>query len=247
MSYILDALRKVDQERSIGDVPDLETPHWSKRRGGLFRHWVWLLIGLLIINGAFFAVLFNRDDGGESRPAVTANVPDLVQDQPRNIPQTMPLEPSQEQQLTTVMPPQRADRLPLKPLARPERNIIPRPRQVVPPVVKRPPTSTPAVTAAPRTAVTGSPVVQPAAPEPAGTGVSEIPEWHELSLEFKSGYNPPRLDVHVYDDEPTRRFILINLQRYVEGDTLGDGAKLEKIMPGSIQLYYEGTRFRVDR
>ncbi|MGB5438973.1 MAG: general secretion pathway protein GspB, partial [Gammaproteobacteria bacterium] len=69
----------------------------------------------------------------------------------------------------------------------------------------------------------------------------------ELPLELRSGFSPPRLDVHVYDEEPSRRFILVDLQRYVEGDTLGNGAKLEKILPGSIQLYYQGTRFRIDR
>jgi general secretion pathway protein B len=96
-------------------------------------------------------------------------------------------------------------------------------------------------------AVATAPVVQPAARQPVRTSKPEIPEWGEMSLEFRSGFSPPRLDVHVYDDEPSRRFILIDLQRFAEGDTLDSGAKLEKILPGSIQLFYEGTRFRIDR
>ena len=90
-------------------------------------------------------------------------------------------------------------------------------------------------------------VVQPAVTAAAQGGGADIPEWDQLSLEFRGSYNQPRLDVHVYDEEPSRRFVLIDLKRYVEGDTLKDGAKLEKIMPGSIQLYYQGTRFRLDR
>ena len=68
MSYILDSLRKADQERSIGDVPDLETPHWSHRRGGRTSYWLWAAIGLLLINGVLLAFLFNRDDCSESVP-----------------------------------------------------------------------------------------------------------------------------------------------------------------------------------
>ncbi len=75
----------------------------------------------------------------------------------------------------------------------------------------------------------------------------EIPELNELSLEFRSSFDPPRMDVHVYDDDPSRRFILVDLKRFVEGDTLDSGAKLEKIQPESIQLYYQGTRFLYDR
>ena len=83
--------------------------------------------------------------------------------------------------------------------------------------------------------------------EPVQRGEPEIPEWSELSLEFRSGFDPPRLDVHVYADDPSRRFILVDLKRFAEGDTLDSGAKLEKILPESIQLYYQGTRFRYDR
>ena len=239
MSYILDALRKADQERSIGDVPDLDTPHWSRRRGGRIRYWVWGGIGLLIINGVLLAFLFNRDDSGESVPEQAQSRPGLRS----YVPQPRPaLQPER------VARPEPAKRMPLKPMTRPERTVMARPRQPVPAVVKAPPASKPATVApgnvAPA-AVTRVPVIQQA--EPVLGGAPEIPEWNELSLEFRSGFNPPRLDVHVYDDDPSRRFILVDLQKFVEGDTLDSGAKLEKIQPGSIQLYYQGTRFRYDR
>jgi hypothetical protein len=40
---------------------------------------------------------------------------------------------------------------------------------------------------------------------------------------------------------------MVDLQKYREGDTLESGAVLEEIQPGSIQLYYEGTRFRMEK
>ena len=228
MSYILDALRKADQERSIGEVPDLDTPHWVQRRGGSVRPWVWVVIGLLVVNGALLALLYNRDGSGS---AVSGNVADLEQSAPMDTP--------------------------IKPLARPERKVITKPRQALPPVVEAPQARNPPAVEAPRTAISDGGSVVPAVVRPraalsavtvpAQSSGSEIQEWSELSVEFRGGYNKPRLDVHVYDEEPSRRFILIDLKRYVEGDTLKDGAKLEKIMPGSIQLYHQGARFRVDR
>jgi general secretion pathway protein B len=240
MSYILDALRKADQERSIGHVPDLDTPHWSRRRGGQLRYWVWGGIGLLIVNGVLLAFLFNRDDGGDARPGVSSYLPDQTEGKPLVAPPGL--------QHETITKPRSPDSLPLKQLARPERSVVTEPRQPVPRVVERPAAiSAPGAGSEAPAAVTTAPVVQPATRQPVRTSTPEIPEWSEMSLEFRSGFSPPRLDVHVYDDEPSRRFILIDLQRFSEGDTLDSGAKLEKILPGSIQLYYQGTRFRIDR
>ena len=202
---------------------------------------------MLIINGVLLAILFNRDDSGEHVPEQAQSKPDV-----RNYVQ----EPRPVQQHEMLAKPEQAKRMPLKPIARPERSVITRPRQPVPAVVKGPPASKPATVAAPRTAtvvpgdvapaaVRAAPVIRQA--EPVQSSAPEIPEWNELSLEFRSGFSPPRLDVHVYDDDPTRRFILVDLQRFVEGEMLNSGAKLEKIQPGSIQLYYQGTRFRYDR
>ena len=236
MSYILDALRKADHERSIGDVPDLDAPHWTQRRSGTVRPWVWVVIGLLVVNGALLAVLFKRDDRGDSQSAISSQVPDRLQGMPRGA----HVLPPQEQQHAGITKSQQPDSLPLQPLVRPERKVMTRPRQAAPLVVEDSQESKPAVIADSRR-------VTPAAAKPVQADASTIPDWNELPLEFRSGFNPPRLDVHVYDEEPSRRFILVELQRYVEGDTFGNGAKLEKIMPGSIQLYYQGTRFRIDR
>ena len=137
MSYILDALRKADQERSIGDVPDLDTPHWNRRRGGHVRNWVWVAIGLLIVNGVFLAFLFNRDDGADSKPVVSADVPEQVESKP-GLRSDIPAPPPAPQHEMLAKPAQ-PKQLPLTPMARPERTVIAKPRQPVPAVVERPP------------------------------------------------------------------------------------------------------------
>ena len=90
-------------------------------------------------------------------------------------------------------------------------------------------------------------VVESSTPLSAGDSDSGLPEWSELPLEFRGSFALPHIDVHVFAEEPARRFVLIDLKKYREGDTLASGALLEKISPGSIQLFYKGTRFRVDR
>ena len=44
----------------------------------------------------------------------------------------------------------------------------------------------------------------------------------------------PRLDVHVYDSDPQRRFLLADLKKYREGDTLANGAVIEEILPEHV-------------
>lgn len=92
------------------------------------------------------------------------------------------------------------------------------------------------------------PATTPTRKSPTTTsGEYDLPEWRELSLDFRSRLSLPRIDVHVYADDPARRFIMADLKKYREGETLANGALLERIHPGSIQLNYEGTRFRVER
>ena len=74
-----------------------------------------------------------------------------------------------------------------------------------------------------------------------------MPYWDDLPLEFRSGFVLPHIDVHVYDDDPARRFILVDLQKYREDETLESGAVVEAINEDSIQLNYQGTRFLMER
>jgi len=71
--------------------------------------------------------------------------------------------------------------------------------------------------------------------------------WSDLPLEFRSTFPLPHIDVHVYADEPARRFILVDLQKYREGDTMDSGAVIEKILPQGLQLFYQGTRFEIEK
>jgi general secretion pathway protein B len=249
MSYILEALKKADRERTLGDVPDLESAHWGVRRPGRSWRWLWIVVALLLFNAALLGYLLSRD---------AADVEQVVDTVPVIPPVEAPPSASVSQppaQVTVEKPPVGV---------RPEAAVQPyvAPKQVTEAPSAQVPVEKPLVTVRPKVAVqpymAPTPVIEapPAArvvqaqhplTGPASVAGTEAPGWSELSLEFRSQFTLPHIDVHVYAEEPRRRFILVDLKKYREGDTLQSGAVLEEILPNSIQLYYQGTRFRVDR
>lgn len=221
MSYILEALKKADRERTLGDVPDLESAHWGQRRSRTSYRWIMVAVVLLLVNAVLLAVIFS--DGDEEPVAAgPASSP---------VPSTVP---------ERAAPPV----LPASPEDSPSRVI----RQKVAPEVRP---YVPAPPVAPYTApVATATQDSPAATVPAVTATRQgdgVPSWDEMPLEFRSRYNPPHIDVHVYSEEPARRFVLVELKKYREGDELRDGARIEKILEHSIQLNYQGTRFRLEK
>jgi general secretion pathway protein B len=228
MSYILDALKKADRERNLGDVPDLESAHWVVRKASRTGQWPRLVAALLLFNAALLAYLFGRD-AFESTASSTH-----VSDPPE--PAAAGADGNSAGQTLTRL----------------ERPVRESPRETRPrvnyPVAPARPAQPERAVGQPAQATQVSPqVIEAPTPLSAGAGDSQWPEWSELPLELRSGFALPHIDVHVYAEEPARRFVLIDLKKYREGDALDSGAVLEKINPGSIQLLYQGTRFRVDR
>ena len=215
MSYILDALKKADHDRAMGDVPDLETAHWRERRRKRTYRWAWIVAALLVVNGTLLVVLLGRNDDSGVQQGATPGVADELPVSPVPKTETAALQPSQK---------------------------ITQPREPV--------YAPPAVQQAPVAAVTPQPsyyATQPAAATVTPAAASGVPYWDDLSLEFRSSLVLPHIDVHVYDDDPARRFILVDLQKYREGETLESGAVVEEINETSIQFYYQGTRFLMDQ
>jgi general secretion pathway protein B len=232
MSYILDALKKADQERTLGKVPDLEAAHWGERRSKRSYRWVWILGLLLLINGILMVMLIESDDAVVSSGDRSSGAADSIPVTP--VPKTERIQVPASREIDRprepvyVPPPVPASQSVVVRQAPPHAETVP--GQSVPPAFVPPPA-----------------FVRPPAPVPPPATASEVPEWGDLPLEFRSGFTLPHLDVHVYSEKPQRRFILVGLQKFREGDTLDSGAVLEEILPGSIQLNYQGTRFRMEK
>ena len=219
MSYILDALKKADRERTLGKVPDLETVDWPARQQSRSQLWLWVLGALLVINGLFISLaVLDRTNTESLSQADVGQAPADSHEAPPAVPIARP-------PVESVLPETTRSRIPVSPPVQQTAKLA-----MATPSVKQ------------------TPAKKPTRKPPATTGGEfDLPEWRELSLDFRSRLTLPRIDVHVYADDPARRFIMADLKKYREGETLANGALLERIHPGSIQLNYEGTRFRVER
>jgi general secretion pathway protein B len=222
MSYILEALKKADRDRNLGEVPDLETSHWRVRKHARAWKWVWAVGALLIFNALLLFLLLERN--GPEEIAATA-----LPQREKTLPEGRATRPVQVDPAMTQTPEMTRPRV-----QRPAPAVLPRAVQGQQARVRPAPQAS-------------LPAPQASQQAPVSSGEFDIPEWRELSLEFRSGFTLPRIDVHVYSEDPGRRFIMADLKKYREGETLANGSVLEKIHPGSIQLNYQGKRFRVER
>lgn len=55
-----------------------------------------------------------------------------------------------------------------------------------------------------------------------------------------------RLDLHVYDTDPAKRFVFINMRKLREGESLPEGVQLIQITQNGAKLSYRGTQFSLD-
>lgn len=223
MSYILEALQKSEQARS-GTAPlagGVSAPQ-APARAARLRVWAGALLLLALAAGGGWWL-------GRGTPQVVEG-PSMAASPPVTAP-TMaegveagdrglaPVVPVPEQQVTRAAP-----------AAVPAAPVRLRP---LPPV---PDTASPAMSADP------APIAR--APQPPQAGV---PAWSELPPDQRSRVTRPRIDVHVHAEDPMRRFVLIELRRYREGDRLPSGARLERIEADGILLEENGIRYRVPR
>jgi hypothetical protein len=93
-----------------------------------------------------------------------------------------------------------------------------------------------------------SPVETPPAPLPV---MPETPPPKPIPVrsmsELPSGFvaNLPSLniDIHSYDKLPAKRYVLINMEKYQEGDYLTEGPQLVEILTDGVVLEHMGERF----
>jgi general secretion pathway protein B len=51
------------------------------------------------------------------------------------------------------------------------------------------------------------------------------------------------LDIHVYSDTPSERFVFVNMSKYEENSVLLEGPRVAEIVPEGVILDYSGTQF----
>ena len=72
---------------------------------------------------------------------------------------------------------------------------------------------------------------------------------HVTSVVLAPGAHIPelRLDLHVFAAKPQERFVMINMHKLHEGDSLPEGVHVESITPEGAVLSSNGMRFLLPR
>lgn len=230
MSYILEALKKADQEREFGAVPGLATPHEVDHPKSRSARWFWVIAALLSVNVVVVVLLLvNRGAEAPGTAQATPEWRQVVADDPLVQADRQVSEDSTSQAPTLGS------------------TALPQDKPVF---------STGELAASPKpvNSANSEPSLQPGdsvemRPETVApaNNTSQLQSWYELPQEFRMRLSLPRLDLHVYSEDPQNRFILVNLKKYREGETLESGLLLEEILPEGIVMRYRGERFMVEK
>ena len=259
MSFILDALKKSESERQRQAGPALFEVRIAPPRSR-FPAWAIALVALLAINVVIVAWLLLRP-----APAVTqaaAPAPPLPQPSTPKQPDTagdLPLA------VATPEPAPRRTRTPEPAAARRPDNVAQetayRRRAVQPEagpatpgagLAAEPVLDEEEISLGELNPDDYEPAVEPGAPLPASqrsapSVTTGLPSYQQVAA--SAGLNFPQLslDLHVYADDPQNRFVLVNMQRLSEGDSLPQGVQVESITPDGVVMSYRGTRFLLTR
>ncbi len=233
MSYILDALRKSDQQRQRGAVPTLlvgqATAIASKQA---LRPYYGLLAIVLVGIGIFIGWL--RPWQPESAPRAAESAAAKPSDiSPRQI-ASLPAAP--EVSLTAESP-LRKQTQPARPASASVARKAEAPASA--PTAMRAPPSKP--TASERSPISAQPVdTGAAAPAPA----QSVMAMADLPVAIQQELPPMSISVHAYSGTPKDRLVGINSRLLREGDSPAPGLKLEQITPDGIIFSYKGYSFR---
>ena len=232
MSFILDALKKSENARQRQAGPALFEVRVAPPRRSLP---IWaIVIGILLLtNGTVLIWMLLRRPAARPSP-----VPAAVRAAVRPAAATPPagIEPSV---LTPVSV------APASPPGAGSVSVTPASASPVPAsMAPAEPAATP-----PRPAAAGdlAPAVQPppATTEAAATG--RLPLYAQISASPGAQLPPLHMDLHVYDPDPGKRFVMINMHKLHQGDSLTDGVTVVQIRPDGVVLSYQGRKFLLPR
>ncbi|MET0291612.1 MAG: general secretion pathway protein GspB [Steroidobacteraceae bacterium] len=226
MSFILDALKKSENERARQSGPALLEARVVPRQRGV-PAWAIVLGVVLVANVALLAWVLLRPARVEpvGVPAPVAVAPAPVAPAPAVVPPPPVVQAPPAQPPAVALPPT-AQVLPPLPAASPveEPRVAPvNPADFQP--ARPPERQTSALADAATIAADGG---LPTAADLATLGVPEL-----------------RLALHVYDANPSSRYVLMNSQRLRENETSSEGVRVERIDPNAVILSFRGTRFRL--
>jgi general secretion pathway protein B len=262
MSYILEALKKSQQERELGHVPTLDSPSFLSEEGGR-RPSVWVLAAVVLAGLAMIIALYSAFRGTVPIPKpieTAAEQPQSaapVQDAPASPPPDLPAAVEPDSHIARPLPGPTPSPLPEETgdSQRPVVMEAPAAPPPPPPVQATEPETTPAPmhtqsTQIPQDLVADIEAFKREVREENSTKTS--PEKKEERIAPRDLRLPKAvrermpefvMSAHIYDREPSKRFVLINGLKTREGEESREEIAVEEILPDGAILRYDGNRF----
>lgn len=255
MSYILDALRKAERDRNLGRPPSLgdvtAAPAASTARGPTPR--TLALIALVLALLIATILLWPRHPAAPEPPVAppVAAAPTPAPSAPAAAPVPQPeaepevAAPDAAEMLASDVPAESIDDLMDEPLAPADEEPAPAPEVATPaaPVHEAP--------LAPEDVETVPFESLPSPPAPSVAEVpgfveeppveSDVPLLRDMPSDYRGAFPALRVDVHVYNDDPARRWVMVNGRKAVEGATLSEGPTVSHITPDGIVFDFRGS------
>jgi general secretion pathway protein B len=253
MSFILDALKKLEQKRQRGSVPDLMTVHVPVQQEMKKRpFWHYLILGALILNAALLSVWLQPWKPSPPSPAVNKPAyPEPAANQRSQPQNTVTLKrpyvkPATEVQQKELSAPKAAE----------QRSAPEKPSPKPPAFTAEIPAKETRNTQLQKTTSDRSSNIQHSResvstnePEAADVNKSvtgnSLPEVSQLPQSTQSEIPQLKIFGHIYSNSPGTRLININGDIYREGDTVSKNLKVEEITESGVILNYNGTRFLI--
>ena len=238
MSYILDALKKSERERSgvrAGDALGDESAANAR------SPWP-LAIALVLTSNALLGLgWWAWQRSADDRPLDThsQSTGAAASSAERSSAQTAPLAP--------VMPP--VESAPSAPAAKtPVGDLAAEARRTPAPAPRlrtnAEPTQAFSAPAAPAPAAPIDAGVHPVTARPAATSV---PWLRELPAAFRTAIAPLNVNIHVYAGSSEDSVLYINDRQYRVGETLPNGVRLDAVVADGAVLSYQGQQFKLPR
>ncbi len=221
MSFILDALKKSETERQQQGSSEFSGVPVSTGSAGAPK-WLWVVGGLLALNVLVLSVVLLRPDSAPvgletSNPTGAAITLESGRGAGEPVMDTAKAPESSSPELTFEQQ-----------IAAAKQNQV---RQNPP--------------AAPETELSGP----AASPEPSTRPVSTnyVRSFDEARIQGLVQMGDLHLDIHVFGETPSDRFVFINMVKYREGSRLSEGPAVNEIRPDGVILEYQGTSFLLPR
>jgi general secretion pathway protein B len=223
MSLILEALKKAEQQHRIGEVPKIGSRTIESDSG--IPWWAGVALLALFALAMVGVGLYLGDETPElsdEHGAYSATMPQALP-----VPRAVAPVPGQGET------PAVSDPLPERP------NVA----------VQQAPQAEPSAGVQSTTAVVVPPVAKPS-PKVWQERENPLPEppmppkdLADLPVGFIENLPQFNIDIHSYAAQPGKSYVLINMEKYREGDYLAEGPLLSEILPDGVVLEHLGERF----